>query len=117
MKPVEMYLSELEKEKGEFLDSFRDTSRKCLIAVGNHIEKFVSHFSGDQGATWRSNLWAYAARLTIFKPQNLELWYKHILYQAASAMPKVCLCLLLSWAEKFLVERYNCIISYLLFFL
>lgn len=55
-----------------------DTTKKCLLKIGDHIEKCLDDYKNQQTEldSWRSYLWSFVARFTELTPSKLYRLYR-----------------------------------------
>ncbi|XP_043280167.1 chromodomain-helicase-DNA-binding protein 1 isoform X2 [Venturia canescens] len=79
MRPVKKALKALDKPEEALSEADQlDRTRQYLIQIGNQINTCLSVYKDpEQIKEWRSNLWYFVSKFTVFDAKKLYKLYKH----------------------------------------
>lgn len=78
MKPVKKQITEFgaDIDPGKSSEVQLSNSKKCLIAIGNHIESLLVGKSKEDLGTWRFNLWYFVSNFNPLSSKDLYQMYQ-----------------------------------------
>lgn len=80
MRPVKKSLKALDNPDQSLPEAEQVThTRQCLLQIGNQINKCLVQYEKDhdKAKEWRSNLWYFVSKFTVFDAKKLYKIYKH----------------------------------------